>query len=1007
MRISATLFLILTLALAGWGALPGEAPVLRSGGVVAGFDAGGRPVPPTTELLKQRPPAAPTGGERFVCAETVRPEFRDYILKLLYQVEPHIPAFYGPAPDPDLTITVHDDGSGSGWFYYNTADHRIILSAYPTLYVHTDDDGDGRVDEDPFDGRDNDGDGRVDEDYDNDPIFDAMLVHELVHSWHDNLWLFASWAEEGMAECATELLAHYLHAHGIRDIRDISPERVAGKTPSINLLYFDMLEELGPAVLGGTLYAGHKALPSLFYRSAAALFLVLCSSQADTVTDDLAAYTLLRDLNAALQAVPGGVISGDAFYQALDDVCDYSVDGLWPVSRWVQRRSVTATTSGAGAQLGIYTAYGDSPDGLVFTVANPSYFNVFAFERVVAEADPWQTREDMIVADAPVNVEITSAEGHLVWRSAPDDPVTLAAASGLNWHSFADTGQWPAGWYRIAATVELPGHGPLYAENVFLVLGPEYGADEPLDEAADGLAVLVRGTGETVPVTRPVCGADTEAVWQGAWSMVVRPTSTAADAFVVRVDIGRETRTVNLPWPWTRIVPLRQMAYLVADVAGAERGYTGLSLVNPGPVAAELVLDWFAGDGQRVGGEDNPSARTLAGGEQLLNLVPDLFAAAPQAGWVQVTATESVGAFSLSGDPDGLALDGTLALDEVSRQLVFPALRVEDGYATRLTIVNPATTETMVWFQLLDNRGYVRAASLWQTLPARGQLGQDLSELFPDVPLRDDLYVLVSATQPVAGAASFANGESIAALPAIRLTAVMPFEPQDLAAGPVELVSAQFALGGGFRTWVQLVNTDLFLPLDMQAEILGPHGDPQAAEMLLEFQPGEKKVLDVGELFGIDDTSGLRDGWLRFRCSHGLAAGAVFFGDENGRFLSAQGLTRRTHRRLLFGHVCLGHQGGLDYFTGVALLNPSPDVPATVRLTLRDARGQIIRRTEDPLVLQPGERRSQMIQDYFPDLASVMGGWIEVDSTAGLTGYELFGDTDFTFISAVPAIPIH
>ncbi|MBN2432026.1 MAG: hypothetical protein JXQ27_11140, partial [Acidobacteria bacterium] len=67
----------------------------------------------------------------------------------------------------------------------------------------------------------------------------------------------------------------------------------------------------------------------------------------------------------------------------------------------------------------------------------------------------------------------------------------------------------------------------------------------------------------------------------------------------------------------------------------------------------------------------------------------------------------------------------------------------------------------------------------------------------------------------------------------------------------------------------------------------------------------------------------------------------------------------------------------------------------------------IVHRTETPLVLQPGERRSQMIQDYFPGLDPTMGGWIEVQSNIGLTGYELFGDTDFTFISAVPAIPIH
>ena len=194
-----------------------------------------------------------------------------------------------------------------------------------------------------LDGIDNDGDGRTDEDLANDPVYDGVMLHELTHSYHDDFGLFASWAEEGMNECAAELVAEYLYRNKIRDVR--------GRTPQVNLQYFDAWNTMGPDVMGGTAYSFYKSLPDLIYRGAPALFFTLAATQSPTYAGYPAGYTYLAALNAALrQRKIGGSVSESAFYEAVDAAVasPQPVDGILPVSRWVRSRAVANTVSRSG-----------------------------------------------------------------------------------------------------------------------------------------------------------------------------------------------------------------------------------------------------------------------------------------------------------------------------------------------------------------------------------------------------------------------------------------------------------------------------------------------------------------------------------------------------------------------------------------------------------------------------------------------------------------------------------
>jgi hypothetical protein len=93
------------------------------------------------------------------------------------------------------------------------------------------------------------------------------------------------------------------------------------------------------------------------------------------------------------------------------------------------------------------------------------------------------------------------------------------------------------------------------------------------------------------------------------------------------------------------------------------------------------------------------------------------------------------------------------------------------------------------------------------------------------------------------------------------------------------------------------------------------------------------------------------------------------------------------------------------YFTGVAVLNPGPG-PASVTLAAVDSRGAEL--ASRSIALEPGTRRSGLVEEWFPALAgqSRSSGWVRLASDGPVAVFAVFGTRQLSALSAIPGGPL-
>ena len=135
--------------------------------------------------------------------------------------------------------------------------------------------------------------------------------------------------------------------------------------------------------------------------------------------------------------------------------------------------------------------------------------------------------------------------------------------------------------------------------------------------------------------------------------------------------------------------------------------------------------------------------------------------------------------------------------------------------------------------------------------------------------------------------------------------------------------------------------------------------------------------------------------------------GTVTFGESGtGRFQSCLPLQTPSHNEFILGHLANGTLGDIGFYTGVAVVNPA-NTTQIVKLKAYNQYGALL--DDQNLTLQARSRRVFLLDQVMPGLTSLFGGYLIVDNTtasAGTLVFELFGDTGFQFLSAVPAVPL-
>jgi hypothetical protein len=272
-----------------------------------------------------------------VMERSTSPEDSAYVVELVEAVLPDMVEVLGPPVSVDrLTVSLEKNSYGGIYSCYDRTIYMDPIYNWPRY----DDDHDGRIDEDPFDGVDNDGDGLVDEDPANSRVWDQLFVHELAHAFQDDLICgrYPSWFEEGMADAAMVLVADRLASRMERDIRSTRFDVSLGSD--------DLVDRLGAPILGGNDRLVDRDDVQRSYASARNTFLIPCLAEIAAGRD----HPMAR-LTATLREA--GWTGRENMFRAVDRAFRTPVDGIYPPSRWMQRRSVVCPSVGDGTFLGI------------------------------------------------------------------------------------------------------------------------------------------------------------------------------------------------------------------------------------------------------------------------------------------------------------------------------------------------------------------------------------------------------------------------------------------------------------------------------------------------------------------------------------------------------------------------------------------------------------------------------------------------------------------------------
>ncbi len=421
------------------------------------------------------------------------------------------------------------------------------------------------------------------------------------------------------------------------------------------------------------------------------------------------------------------------------------------------------------------------------------------------------------------------------------------------------------------------------------------------------------------------------------------------------------------------------------------------SLVNLGGTSALVNFELF----DDAGTVKSYTTQSVAPRTQFPRYFGDLLGpdSANASRWVRafLTSPQTYGIWLLNNGVDMAYLDGgkIQSITDAMSEFVLPVVDVTGGHYTQVYLENPYQNQAHVTIRRHNAAG-VQQASHVVLLNKRGRATLDLAAVFPGIASTD--YIMVQSDLAVIAGEIFGEARTVSVL--------QPF-PVGVDQGTLysgHLAHGDFGGGFNYETWLTLVNTS-DTGATVSATLYDNDGDYVDSYSFINLGARSKVVYNVGTMMGL---TGAVTGYLKLDLK-GLTGvvGCVTFGDgTNGAFQSVLPLQSPQHNRLVLGHIANGTLDSIPFFTGLAIVNPHP-LPQTVYLYAYDQNGLLLDSAVE--AVQSKHRLIAMLDQLMPALTDIFGGYLVVECSSAypdLMVFELFGDTDLTFLSAVPAVPV-
>ncbi len=469
---------------------------------------------------------------------------------------------------------------------------------------------------------------------------------------------------------------------------------------------------------------------------------------------------------------------------------------------------------------------------------------------------------------------------------------------------------------------------------------------------------------------------------------IVEPVQTAfgggaTDGFFVRIDPFEPEFTSTLFFP--RLVTTESVNNSL-DTSE----FTGIAVANLSNTDGFLGFTAFHADGSLISGPGvaNPVLKNLAAKNQLAMIDSEVFGSGltvlnPR-GWfsVQSTVAETVGFFLVFNSTLSVLDGATVSSDRVT-DFVLP--EVEHEGFTQVHVANPDESSTLVTLDLVAGDGSVQATAA-RSLAPNGAIVEALSSLYPGTEVfSSDMHVRGSADNPVVAFEYLGKvGEFVEGV-----------NGQDVTKGTKIIYSPQYVVGGPWRSTVTVIN---FTNVDatLLFRFIGDDGNTLGTR-IMGLDKGGKVFIDAQDFLVVPDPENLIQGYLEITSDTAEIGGSVVFGDPNRTtFAAVLPLVATLTTNAVFSQVASNG----TFFTGLAVLNPTMTASSFL-LEVFDSSGNLIQSTT--VQLGGKERTSRLLTEYLPNLPSMSAGYFRITSATGLLSFALFGTTNLSVLSAVPA----
>jgi len=462
-----------------------------------------------------------------------------------------------------------------------------------------------------------------------------------------------------------------------------------------------------------------------------------------------------------------------------------------------------------------------------------------------------------------------------------------------------------------------------------------------------------------------------------AWRLAFQ--DTAGD---FSLDFDHNNTLTDIQWPPLNTFYFPRLSYHPGFMTD------GYGFLNPGDYDIQMDLAAYGTDG---GVLVSTGDSFLPAFHQAAQQVESLFSlSGPADGWVIGTANRNpIGYFltqffNLGGGMTGL--DGAEIFTSAMSEGILPRVKTTGDYSTELSLCNPGDLAIQVTLTGYDGTQVLPGGSF--TVPAKGStqviIGQQFTTKF-------DGCLRAQSTGQFVGNAIIRLGSL-----AIGSVNLQPVDAAATAWNAPHVVLFPDAYYSEFN----LVNPH---PTPARVRLSPYYSDGTAITAPFEVTiPAEQVLILRDSDLGLP-AGAASEGWIGLQSQDNTITGCLTFGNPlDDHYLTTLPLQSQPRSEFYFAQVANGNVGGVDYFTGISVVNPNGSAcDVTIRVYASD--GALNGSVTVPVAARSKFVRLLHLIEGIGPLPDQSSGFIQVVATQPVYSFVLFGDEPLNFLSAVPA----